>query len=153
MHFKREKKEAVVKWIFSIWAFCFCMTLQGEPRCYQDLADHFFDNDKAIMQALSLHRVTQSSWTPIIRDLQQRSRLAYPLAKQRARSLQPNPLDPFQPEPAEKVLMYTLLEIFQGVLNSYLITNPDDITEMFDDIRRRQSAWPVCFPPPRKENK
>lgn len=99
------------------------------------------------MQALSLHRVTESSWVPIVRDLQRLSRGAFAAARQRARSLVPNPLEPFLAAPAEKLLILTLQEIFQNVLNRYLITNQDGIHDMFDYIRRQQPLWQECFSP------
>ena len=133
---------------FLFFIFLAFAGLSAEPRCYRDLADHFFDDDKAIMQALSLHRVTESSWTPIIHELQRQSRSTYPLVRERARRIDPNPLEPFQPAAAEKLLMYSLLEMFQNVMNKYLITNPDGITDMFDYIRRHQAAWVPCFIPP-----
>lgn len=129
----------------------FCMSILpvfgAEPKCYWNLADNFFFQDKAIMQALSLHQVTESSWTPIIRELQRQSRSIKSKVRQRAQELAENPFEPYQANAAEKLLMHTLLEIFQGVLNSYLITNGSDITEMFEYIQRHQPLWKECFKP------
>lgn len=117
----------------------------GEPQCYRYLADHFFDDEKAIMQALSLHRITESSWTPIVHDLQRQSQRILPLVKEGARRLENNPLEPYQPEAAEQLLATTLLEVFTGILYSYRVTNSSDIGEMFNYIKSKHQAWQACF--------
>lgn len=136
--------------ILTVCAF-YCATLSAEPRCYRDAADHFFDNDKAIMTAFSLHRITQSSWTPMIHELQRQSRRAYSIARQRARQLDPNPLDPFDAEKAQALLMDSLLIVFAEVMNSFLITNPDDIQQMLNYIQQYQPGWDACFAPPQEQ--
>lgn len=128
--------------------FCCCLVGAGEadePECFRNLANHFFDNDKAIMQALGLHRVTESSWTPIVHALQRQSRYILPLAREKAGLLANNPLDPFQPQAAEVVLNQAAVEVFQGVLRQFSVTNPDDITEMVGFIQRHQPNWQSCF--------
>lgn len=128
--------------------FFYCITVScagKEPACYRDLADHFFDDDKAVMQALSLYHVTESSWTPIVHDVQKLSKHAFSWVNERARLLDSNPLDPFDPVAAEQLLENSMFDILQRVLNNYLITNQDDIKGMVDYIMRHHPGWEACF--------
>lgn len=121
----------------------FCCAV--EPQCFRELARDFFNNDQAIMQALSLHEITESSWTPIVKNLQRNSKNTISIIHQRARLMDVNPLNPFQEKSAEQLLTVVLMESFQSVLNSYLITNPTDIREMFNYIKAHQVLWNECF--------
>lgn len=134
-----------------VCAICWTSAHCSELSCLQELITHFYDDDVVVLQALSLHRVTESSWTPIVRELQRTSRSTYSLVLERARQSDINPLDPFQPEPAEKLLSLTMLEVFQGVMTTFLVTNPDGNRDMFDYIRRNQPLWKECFPPRQRE--
>lgn len=133
--------------LFICFYLLIAANVQGEPPCYRQLAIHFFDDSKAIMQAMGMHRITESSWTPIIQDLRKQSKGVYALVQKRSRLLENNPLAPFDPAAAEKLLSDTLLEIFQRVMNSYLITNQGDIIDMFTYIQRHQKEWRSCFAP------
>lgn len=132
-------------WLSLFLCLCWSFIAAAEPKCYSELANRFFNDDKAILQALSLHRVFQSSWTPIVHALQKQTH-TYSLVRQRARQLDKNPLEPYDPVGAEKLLADTLTEVLRGVMSTYQVSNATDISEMFDYIRRHQPLWAQCFP-------
>lgn len=129
----------------AVFTLAIFLTHGAVPKCYDHLADHFFDEEEVVLQAFSLHEVNQNTWIPMVRDLQRFSRGASIRIRRLAPQLQENPLHPFSPARAGELLAQVLFEIFQGVLNQYLITNPDAIRDMFDYIRRRQPAWGACL--------
>lgn len=123
----------------------------ASPRCFKDLEINFFQ-PSLVSQALSLHHVDQSIWTPINQYLQEASKKVPAIIKAKAEKMNPNPLTPkFIPEVAFQLLNETLFQIFSDVMiqyNSYqqLNINGDDIRSMFEYIKEKQSRrLEPCF--------
>lgn len=116
------------------------------PPCYRDLEANFF-NPKLVSEALSLHSVFQSSWTLIISELQTNVKRVPELVKARAKQMERNPFEPtFQPQEAAALLRQVLFEVFSQTLADFHITNQNNINEMFQYIRERQSyRFLACF--------
>lgn len=146
---------------FFICAFVLTLTtglfaFDASPRCFKDLSVNFFQTG-IVSQALSMHKVDQSVWTPIVQQLQEVSKKVPDMVKKRARAMSPNPLEPvFIPEAAYSILTDVLFEVFSGVLISYnayqdIRINGDDIKNMFDYIMSKQtSRFENCFGPQKK---
>ena len=116
------------------------------PPCYRDLETNFF-NPALVSEALSLHSVFQSSWTLIISELQTNVKRVPDLVKARAKKMERNPFEPtFQPQEAAALLRQVLFEVFSQTLADFHITNQNNVDEMFQYIRERQSQrFLACF--------
>ncbi len=128
----------------------------ASPRCFKDLEINFFQ-PSIVSQALSLHHVDQSIWTPITQFLHEASKKVPDIIKKKAERMSPNPLTPkFIPEVAYQLLNETLFQIFSDVLityNSYqdLKINGDDMRSMFEYIKDKQAhRLDPCFMIPKK---
>jgi|GEM_PF-1652504 len=125
------------------WSTPYLNAYDASPSCYKDLQLNFFQTS-IVSQALSLHRVDQSSWTPIVKLLQESSKNIPSIIKAKAQNSRPNPLDPiFIPDVAREILEETLYEVFSGVLISYnpyqqILINSADIEDMFGFIMSKQ---------------
>ena len=119
---------------------------QTPEKCYRELESNFFD-ENIVSAALSLHKVYQSQWTLINRDLRNRSRNIKQTVKQRARKLERNPFNrPFQLEVATQLLIQAEFEIFSDVMFNYDVRSPGKINDMFLYIREnRLQQMPECF--------
>jgi hypothetical protein len=137
-----------------VFLFCFSNFLQAfdaSPNCYKDLELNFFQ-PALVSQALSMHHVDQSSWTPIVQILKEASKKVPATIKTKARNFKPNPFEPvFIPEVAMQLLEETLFEVFYGVMISYnpyqqIRINGDDIRDMFSYILNKQAKkMEGCF--------
>ena len=116
------------------------------PPCYRDLEVNFF-NPTLVNEALSLHSVFQSSWSLINYELQKNVRRVPELVKARAREMERNPFEPtFQPQEASALLRQVLFDVFSQTLAEFNITNQNNVDEMFQYIRERQShRFLACF--------
>lgn len=116
------------------------------PFCYKELERNFF-KPALVDEALSLHSVPQSNWSLINNELQRNVKRVPELVKERAKRMDPNPFGtPFQPQAASEVLRGALLEVFSSTLALFHITNQNNINEMFQYIRERQSQFLLaCF--------
>jgi hypothetical protein len=127
--------------------------LQGEEKaCIREIESTFF-NPFFVSQALSLHDVSQSTWSQVNLELQKKIPSLHPLVLEKAAKMQPNPLKtPFQPHEAAQVVEEALYEVFASVLAEFNIQNAYEIREMFNYIREQQNSRFVdCFGP--QENK
>jgi len=122
------------------------------PRCYQDLERNFFQPGY-VSEALSMHRVPQSIWSPIIQALQQNTKDLPDRIRKAGKSMNPDPFDPeFLAEPALDLLTQSLYQIFVGVVADYnryqdIVINGDDVLNMFTYIKDKQKAkFEGCFP-------
>lgn len=119
---------------------------ETSEKCYRELESNFFDA-RIVNEALSLHKVYQSQWTLINRDLQDRSRNVGQTVKQQARKLERNPFNrPFQLEVATQLLLEAEFEIFSDVMFNYNITSPGKIDDMFRYIRDNRLQQSNCSP-------
>lgn len=110
------------------------------PSCYKELQTHFFRQD-LVLQALSMHFIGQSQWTPINNALQEATKAVPQMVKEQAVRMPRNPLEnPFQAKEAEELLRKILFEVFEAVLHQYGVTNPGDIREMFEYIEQQQAG-------------
>lgn len=135
-------------WRF-FWLCCVAVPacLVGEASmCYKDIEKDFF-REAFVSQALNLHTVSQSTWTPINIRLRQNARKVPELVKQRAAGMRRNPFNyPFQPEEAGEVLMQVLFEVFASTLAEFNINNASDVSQMFRYLRdRQQERLVACF--------
>jgi hypothetical protein len=118
------------------------------PPCYEQLPSVFF-NPIYVSQALSLHNVWQSEWTPIIQLLREEAAGIPKILRERADRMRPSPLDhPFDPVKAYKLMNEALFAVYERVLMEYrnYRFNPNDIIETFIYIREQQ--YPLlegCF--------
>lgn len=116
----------------------------ASPKCYRDLELNFFQ-PALVSQALSLHRVDQSTWTPILRTLKENSRKVPAIIRAKAKNIRPNPFEPdFIPEIAKQIMDETLFEVFSASVASYnsyqdLGINGEDIVKMFQYISEKQA--------------
>lgn len=117
----------------------------ASPRCFKELQLHFFQ-PAIVSQALSIHRVDQSVWTPIVQLLEEASKKVPEIIKKRAQGMNPNPLEPiFIPEVAKALLEEALFDVFSGVLISFnnyqdIRINGNDIRDMFNYIMEKQAS-------------
>lgn len=115
------------------------------PSCYREMEINFF-KPNLVNEALSLHSVPQSNWTPINQELQKNVRFVPQLVKERADRMIPNPFVPFQPQAASALLRSVLFEVFSRTLAVFHITNQNKVDEMFQYLRERQSQlFLSCF--------
>lgn len=116
------------------------------PPCFRDLERSFFRPD-LVNEALSMHSVFQSTWTPINQELRKNARRAPEIIRARAGRMDPNPLGtPFLPKEASLILQQVLLEIFSETLVPFHVVNQSKIEEMFQYIREKQiQRFHACF--------
>lgn len=116
------------------------------PPCYRALEVNFF-NPNLVNEALSLHAVSQSNWNLINSELQKNLKIVPETVKERAKKMDSNPFNyPFQPQEASELLRQVLFEVFSKTLATFHITNQDNVEEMFQYIRERQSQrLASCF--------
>ncbi len=130
--------------LFFLWFSFYLQAYDASPKCYRDLELNFFQ-PALVSQALSLHRVDQSSWTPILRSLKESSRKVPEIIRIKAKSIRPNPFEPiFIPEIAKQLMEETLFEVFAASVSSYnsyqdLRINSEDIAQMFKYISEKQA--------------
>jgi len=110
------------------------------PSCLKKIESNFFEQ-RYVEQALNLHKVGQSSWALIIRDLKDRSKKVPMLMMSKARTMRPNPLDsPFDGSEAEKILIPILLSVFRETLISFNFNDESGIRDMFNYIYSFQKS-------------
>ncbi|MEM1283190.1 MAG: hypothetical protein AAGG81_06515 [Chlamydiota bacterium] len=110
------------------------------PRCLKNLVLTFYD-DSYLDQALNMHRVYQSTWSPIKSELRSRARKVPELMYTEGKKQRPNPLDyPMNSQEAERILIDVLYMQFQETLNNFNIMNRDNIRDMFNYVRARQQS-------------
>jgi hypothetical protein len=116
------------------------------PPCFRDLENNFF-RPNLVNEALSMHSVFQSTWTPINQQLSRNARRAPEIIRARAKQMDPNPLGtPFLPKEASWLLQQVLLEIFSETLTPFHVVSPGKIEEMFQYIREKQiQRFHACF--------
>lgn len=135
------KQKAISLFFIILMGFLFpspSYAVNTMPRCLKTLAVTFYDG-VYLDQALNMHRVYQSTWSPIRNELKRRARRVPELMYQEGKKLRPNPLDhPFNPKEAEKIFIKVLFQQFQETLNDFDVMNRGNIRDMFDYIRLRQ---------------
>ncbi len=130
---------------FFILFFSFFSLVEGSidrrPPCYKDLERHFFENT-ITTNAFSLYSIRQSSWSAMVRLLQQRSQNEVPrLTWKEGQKIQPNPLDTvFKKGPAGEILGRVLFDLFSSVCKDYDITSNVIIKDMFTYIETQQAS-------------
>lgn len=121
----------------------YVQSYDASPKCYRDLELNFFQ-PALVSQALSLHHVDQSSWTPILRNLKENSRKVPAIIRSKAKNYRPSPFEPvFIPEVVKLLMDETLFEVFSVSVTSYnsyqdLRINGEDILRMFQYISEKQ---------------
>jgi hypothetical protein len=116
-------------------------------RCFKEIENDFF-RQSTVFQALSLHNVFQSQWTPIMNDLRSRAREVPTLVAREAANSSPNPLSPYDRIEAWNLLNRVLYRVFaQSLLsNRQLIFNEVDVKQMYAYIVSTQKARLIdCF--------
>jgi hypothetical protein len=108
------------------------------PSCYRDLETNFF-KPNLVNETLSLHSISQSNWALINEELQRNVLQVPRMVRERASHMHPNPFEPFQPQAASALLRTVLLEVLSNSLAVFHITNQNQIEEMYQYIRERQS--------------
>lgn len=132
----------VVFWLFVILSpLSYLPAYDASPPCFRELETNFF-KQILLYQALSLHHVYQSQWSPIYQDLVKRSADIPRTVRDKASRMHRNPLqDPFQKDVAVDILRQTLYDAFVEVLKIHNITNESDIKDMFNYIQERQPEY------------
>lgn len=116
------------------------------PNCLRRLETRYFE-ETHLEQVFNMHKVWQSTWAPIKRDLKKRSREVPRLVYEEGKKYRPNPIDhPFNPKEAEKIVIRVLYAVFRQTMLGYDFLNEGDIRDMFLYIKaERQAELKACL--------
>lgn len=118
------------------------------PACYKELERDFFQY-KIVAEALALWNVNQSQaqWEMIVRLVQAKQKDAEYVINEKARHLNPNPLqNPFRSDDARDLLHETMYQIFERGLVESGFFNVVTIRKMFEYIWTHDPRIKRCFP-------
>lgn len=110
-----------------------------------------------VIQALSIQNVSSSSFAPLLRALQERSRQIPQEMRKEALQIIPNPFQyPYDYRVARQMWMRLVHQTFVQVMIEYAVSNPGgvlnrgQIEEMFSFLRQNylDSFFQKCFPLP-----
>ncbi len=141
-------RSQMIKGGFWIAAFSLIVTFQdlsaydASPKCFKEIQTDFFQ-ETTITTALSFHRhrIYQSQWFRISRDLVKTNKRIPDLMEKYAKRLPRNPLEqPFQYEAAEKLLYSVTWDLFIEVMDSYYIKNQYTLQRVFSYIFNQESG-------------
>jgi len=96
------------------------------PSCFYQIAEVFFE-DGAVIESLSIYKVEQNIWTPILQSLKALSKQSPSRIIALAEIENPNPLTPvFIPDAAARLLQKALYEILFTVMQSFRNAYPNN---------------------------